>query len=84
LDYICNKIMRNTKGVSDLFQEFLCFRSLLHYFLTAAAFFCVFGILFSFFSASSVRTYQRQHRLLLRIREVVSITTTHDRRGNGE
>lgn len=54
-----------------------------HYFLTAAAL-CVFGILFSFFSASSVRTYQRQHRLLLRIREVVSITTTHDRRGDGE
>ena len=65
--------MRNKKGVSDLFQEeFLCFRSLLHYFLTAAAL-CVFGILFSFFSASSVRTYQRQHRLLLRIREVYQL-----------
>jgi len=77
--------MRNTKGVTFFKKKkkILCFRSLLHYFLTAAAL-CVFGILFSFFSASSVRTYQRQHRLLLRIREVVSITTTHDRRGNGE
>ena len=82
LDYICNN--NEEQEGSDLFQEeFLCFRSLLHYFLTAAAL-CVFGILFSFFSASSVRTYQRQRRLLLRIREVVSITITHDRRGDGE
>ena len=76
--------MRTFEGVTSFQEEFLCFCSLLHFFLTAAAL-CVFcGILLRFFSASSVRTYQRQHRLLLRIREVVSITTTHDRRGDGE
>ena len=55
-----------------------------HYFLTAAAL-CVFGILFSFFFCV-VRTYvlEAAHTLLLRIREVLSITTTRDRRGDGE
>jgi len=75
--------MRNTKGVT-FFKNFCVFALFFSLFFDGFAALCVFGILFSFFSASSVRTYQRQHRLLLRIREVVSITTTHDRRGNGE